>query len=290
MAGIQDPLTELPPPSRLDFEELGNFTLDASSAPPPAFISWDANVEFETPLRPRLLFIASSPSGLHLISHLPEKRLLGSVVLPAEDQSDEGSSKGSLSDDGNIKGRSVYDARNPRKQSVHTCNVYALDGEHASVIMVAVQTPIAEERANTWARAVLEAIAADRVMVVTMLQREHYRGKLSADDEVIFRLETDALRLEKLGKEEATMGHDDDVPYFPSGSIVSGFPAAVLTRCQLLGLKGRLLLSWPESRSSAPSLLVTILNRFPDIQCLDFSSSLQVPFKGKSVSDLEIYM
>ncbi|MCO5611220.1 hypothetical protein L7F22_065471 [Adiantum nelumboides] len=285
MAGVQDPLTDLPPPSRLDFEELSNFTVDAASAPPPAFISWAANVELETPLQPHLLFIASSPSGLHLIDHLPGKLLLGSVVLPAEDHSDERSSKTSLFDDGNIKGRSIYDARNPVKQPVHACNMYALDGEQASVILVAVQSPIAEERANAWARVVLEAIAAERVLVAAMLQREHYRGKLSADDEVVFRLESDALRLEKLGKKELT-----DIPYFSSGSLVSGLAAAVLTRCQLLGSKGRVLLSWPESRSSAPSFLAMALNQFPDMECLDFSSLLQVPFKGKSVSDLDIYM
>eukprot|EP00250_Pteridium_aquilinum_P033979 c6792_g1_i1 orf=448-1365(-) len=304
MAGIQDPLTDLPPPSRLDFEELSNFSFDASSAPslPPAFISWAGDGDLRIPLRPRLLLIASSPSGLHLLQHLTGKQLLCSVILPADNHSDEGnpfsndsSNPDSFSDDGNLKGQSIYDGRNPKRQSAHTCDVYALDGEQASVVMVAVQSPVAEERANSWARVVLEALVPERVLMVAMVQREHFRGKLSADDEVVFRLETDALRTEGSERAQGELSLKDSVreqgivPYFPSGSLISGLPAAVLTRCQLLGLKARLLLSWPEAGSSATSFLASVLHCFPDTTSLDFSCSLQVPFKGKSVADLDIY-
>lgn len=293
MAGTQDPLTDLPPPSRLDFEELSNFGYGALSAIslPPAFIEG----KFTTPLHPRLLFIASSPSGLHLIHNLPGKHLLGSVVLPAENRPNEESRNGNpsgVSDDGNLQTQSIYDARNPKRQSAHVCDMYSLDGEQASVVMVAVHSAVTEERANSWARAVLEAVAAERVIIVDMVQREHFRGKLSADDEVVFRLESDAMRVEGLGKTQGDLSMKDrlfDVPYFPSGSLVSGLPAAVLTRCQLAGLKARLLLSWPEAGISAPSFLASVLKIFPDTKILDFGCSLQVPFKGKLVSDLDIY-
>ncbi|KAH7285108.1 hypothetical protein KP509_33G013300 [Ceratopteris richardii] len=291
MAGIQDPLTDLPPPSRLDLEELSNFPVDASrasSAPSPSIL-WNSNVDVKTPLRPRLLFVASSSSGLHLLRHLPSKMLLGSVVLLGDDSLDAASSHGSISytGDGNIKSPSVYDGRFPQKQFSHHCSIYSLDGQQASIILLPVEKPILEERANAWAKAVLGAIAADTVVVVAMVQREHYRGRLSADDEVIFRLETDAVRI---GEKERVSISDKYVPYFPSGSLVSGLPAAILTRCQHLGLRARLLLSWPEACSSAPLNLVKALKCLPEMKDIDFSYSLEVPFKAKSVSDLDMYI
>lgn len=37
-----------------------------------------------------------------------------------------------------------------------------------------------------------------------------------------------------------------DVEYFPSGSLIDGFGAAVLARCQLMKIRGAMCVSWPE--------------------------------------------
>ncbi|MCO5555532.1 hypothetical protein L7F22_009077 [Adiantum nelumboides] len=92
MARVQDPLTDLPSPSRLDFEELRNFLRLML-----LLLLHQLHLmgyQHRT-LQPHLLFITSSPSGVHLIHHLPGKLLLCSVVLSTEDYSDKGSSKGS---------------------------------------------------------------------------------------------------------------------------------------------------------------------------------------------------
>lgn len=270
MAGTQDPLTDLPPPSRLDFDELSNFNFDAAPAPapPPPFISWTASTaaihgNIKSPLRPRILLVASSASGCHLIHHLPNKHLLGFVILP----------EAALS----------AAAGNRDGHSEQACSLYSLDGQQGSVVLVAVQKSVPEERTHAWARVLLEAIVPESLLMVATVQREHFRGKLSADDHVVFRLETDRQRLQEEGDSRFAL------PYFPTGSLVAGLPAAILTRCQIRGLKARLLLSWPDAGPSAPSLLLSVLQSFPEAMAIDFTPALLVPFKRKSVSDLDIY-
>lgn len=262
MAGMQDPLTDLPPPSRFDFDELSNFSFCASLSDPPSIVF---SPSVDPPRNCKLLLIASTASGCHLLHYLPNKLLLGSVILP-EIPSPRNSPNPSLLD--------------------RACYLYALD-EHPSVVLACIQYSIPPERAYAWVKLVFESIRPEIVLMLAAVQSHHFRGSLSAEDQLMFRLETDRQRL-------ATEGNECTIPYFPSGSLVDGIGAAVLSRCQVRGLQGSLLLSWPDGGASALPLLVSavksLLQNFPEAPAIDFSLSLKAPFKRKCISDSDLYL
>lgn len=47
--------------------------------------------------------------------------------------------------------------------------------------------------------------------------------------------------------------------YFPSGSVVEGLGAALLSRCQMKNIKATLCVSWPESGGSVTSIVKDLL-------------------------------
>eukprot|EP00249_Psilotum_nudum_P013162 c24188_g1_i1 orf=142-948(+) len=268
MAGMQDPLTDLPPPSRLDLHDLNNFT--SLSYPPLSHsISWAPWILpslSQGRLHTGLFLLASSHAACHLLHHSPNKKFLGSV----------GQAEGSVTD------RALHS----RSLHIPACDLYALD-DLASVIIATIQYSVPILQNHAWVKLVFGAIEPENVLMLAPLQSDHFRGKLSADDRLIFKLETDCQRLE-------TSDPELKVPYLPSGSLVDGIAAAVLTHCQLRRLRGRLLLSWPDCNASTLSLLASILSSllevFPAAKALDFSVGKKAHFKWKSVNESTLYI
>ena len=273
MMGTQDPLTDLPPPSRFDIDELSNFSFYGLHTPPPPCISLDDRYGLgELPLRPPVLIVSVSSASFHLFHNLHDKVPIGSIVLPLTPQLPDSSSQ----------------PQDPSLRSDIVCDLCYLnkdEGKNSAVVMC-VPKPVPEERTYALAKLLLDSIVPERLLILASVQMENFRGKLSADDHAIFRMETDTQRSE----EGADGINREDFPYFPSGSVVSGLPAAILTRCQIHGIKARALFSWPDSGPSAPTRLVSALKRFSETKNTDFSSSLIVSFRKKSVSDLDIYL
>ncbi|XP_029129616.1 serine/threonine-protein kinase WNK4-like [Cajanus cajan] len=78
--------------------------------------------------------------------------------------------------------------------------------------------------ALTLARTLLSACMAPRsVLVLDSLQPPNFRGSLSSDDTLTFKLESSAKR-KRVEAEKMLLR----VPYYPSGSVVDGFGAAIL--------------------------------------------------------------
>ena len=90
------------------------------------------------------------------------------------------------------------------------------------------------------------------------VQSRNFRGKLSPDETFAFKLETS---LE--GKEHSDGSSNSlllkGLDYFPSGSMVDGLAATLLSRCQMRNIKGTLCVSWPEFGGSGVSLVKSII-------------------------------
>lgn len=231
---MEDVITEIPPPSRFYQEDLNTFTPPSPPIPSPFLLF--SNPKPKEPLRPSHLIIAISSSSLYIFHHLPSQALVGSLVLPE------------LPFSGNSTEPSLRDK---------SCNIYSIGDGNNSILLVSVQCPVAAERSHIVAKLLIgEQIVPERVLVLDSVQRQNFRGRLSPDDIFAFKLETSSER-KGLGDSIALKGVD----YFPSGSVVEGLAAALLSRCEMRKIKGTLCVTWPEVGSSAVSLVKSLLKK-----------------------------
>ncbi|KAI5678772.1 hypothetical protein M9H77_09722 [Catharanthus roseus] len=247
---MEDVITEIPPPSRFLLEDLNIFTPPSRPLPLPFLLF--SNPGSKEPLSPSLLIIALSSPSLDLFHHLSLKTLIGTLILPE------------IPFSGNSIETSLRDK---------SCNIYALnnaDGSSQSTVVVSVQYPITPKRSLAVAKLLIgKQIVPHRVLILDSLQSRNFRGKLSRDDTLTYKLETSSER--SVSGDGGNSALLKGVDYFPSGSMVDGLGAALLGRCQMRKIKGALLVSWPEFGPPAKSLVKSILLKIlPDV---DFSSS-----------------
>lgn len=87
---------------------------------------------------------------------------------------------------------------------------------------------------------------------VLHMQAEQYRGEADASQELLaFLLRSTPLRQQH----EQSAAAQQAIPYLPSGSIVSGLPAALLTHAELTGLPAELLVVVDQVPSLVPETL-----------------------------------
>ncbi|KAL4360606.1 hypothetical protein GQ457_04G010540 [Hibiscus cannabinus] len=235
---MEDVITEIPPPSRFFQEDLNNFITPSPSLPSPFLVF--SNPKPRKPLRPSLLIIALSSPSLYIFHHLSPKTLIGSLILPEVP----------------LSGISIEHSLSDK-----TCNIYSLNDGDKSILLVSVQHGVSAERSHLIARLLIgEDIVPERVLILDSIQSQNFRGKLSPDETYAFKLETLAERKGSGGGNVASSllkGLD----YFPSGSMIDGLAAALLSRCQLKNIKGTLCVSWPEFGSSVAGLIRSLLQR-----------------------------
>ncbi|KMT08356.1 hypothetical protein BVRB_6g140390 [Beta vulgaris subsp. vulgaris] len=246
---MDDVLTDIPPPSRFFEEDLNIFTPPPPSLPTPSIVLSDPDAN-ET-LRPSLLIFAMSPPSLHIFHHLSSKKLIGTLVLPEIPLS------------GNT---------NAPSSKNKSCNIYALNDTEKPVLIICVEFHVPAARCHTVSKLLLdEKIVPERVLILDSIQIQKFRGKLSRDDTVAYKLETS---VERKGLGESTGGEPllKDMDYFPSGSLVDGLAAALLARCQIRNIRGVLCISWPEFGKPVMDMIRSLLMKdvLPDF---DFSST-----------------
>ncbi|EFJ20045.1 hypothetical protein SELMODRAFT_418784 [Selaginella moellendorffii] len=262
MATHSDPLTELPPPSRFDPEDLELLSDDPSQViPTPApFVAW-RNDEAKI-LRPELLLLGFSRPSCTLLHHIPGKKLLASIVLPGI----------------SMAGNSIA-APSPED---HCCCLYALDGD-CSIVAALVQYRIPPEKYHEWVRVLFAAVNPEAILAMELLQAENFRSRLSVDDPMLFTLETDAMRAEK--REQRIP------PFLPSGSLIDGPAAAVLSYCQMKSLRARLLVSWPERDVSClGKSLQDLTSYLPGARTLGFAQASKASVGKRGISTYELFM
>lgn len=246
---MDDVLTEIPPPSRFSQEDLNNFIPHAPPLPSPFLIF--PKPKPNGPLQASLLIVALSSPSLYIFHHSRAKSLIGSLVIPETPFSGI-SYEPSLSD--------------------KSCNIYTLDDSDSSILLLSVQTSVAPERSHAIAKMLVgEQIVPQRVLILSSVQSQNFRGRLSADEPFALKLETSRERkgsVSDSGDSSLLKG----LEYFPSGSMIDGLAAALLARCEMRNIKGTLCVSWPEFDSSVVSLLKSILRRNV-LPSFDFSLS-----------------
>ncbi|KAJ4710646.1 Fatty acid desaturase (Delta-4 desaturase) [Melia azedarach] len=240
---MEDVLTEIPPPSRFFQEDLNNFTPPSPPLPSPFLLL--SNPKPDVPLHPSLLIVAISSPSLFVFHHISSKTLIGSLIIPEIP----------------FSGNSIEPSLGDK-----SCNIYAISDADNGVLLASVQCPVVAERSHIVAKLLIgEQIIPERVLILDSIQNRNFRGKLSPD-------ETYALKLETSSERRGGSSLLKDVDYFPSGSMVDGLPAALLSRCQLKNIKGTLCVSWPEHGNSAVSLIKSLVQKNV-LPGLDFSLS-----------------
>ncbi|KAK6157739.1 hypothetical protein DH2020_011987 [Rehmannia glutinosa] len=231
---MDDVITDIPPPSRLLLEDLNNFTPPPPHLPSPFLVL--SSAESKKTLRPSLLIIAMSSPSLHFLHHLSSKTLIGTLVLPEIP----------------FAGNSIEPSLRDK-----SCNIYTINDADKMIMFVLVQYSVTSERAHAVARVLIgEKIIPQRVLILDSVQSRNFRGKLSPDETIAFKLET-SLERENVGDVSLVKGFD----YYPSGSVVDGLAAALLSRCQLMKIKGTLCVSWPDLGAPVMSLVKSLLAR-----------------------------
>lgn len=229
---MEDVLTEIPPPSRFFQEDLNNFTPPSPPLPSPFLLF--SNPKPDVPLHPSLLIVAISSPSLFVFHHISSKTLIGSLIIPEIP----------------FSGNSIEPSLGDK-----SCNIYAISDADNRVLLASVQCPVVAERSHIVAKLLIgEQIIPERVLILDSIQNRNFRGKLSPD-------ETYALKLETSSERRGGSSLLKDVDYFPSGSMVDGLPAALLSRCQLKNIKGTLCVSWPEHGNSAVSLIKSLVQK-----------------------------
>lgn len=119
--------------------------------------------------------------------------------------------------------------------------------------MVSVQLPVSPERSNLVSRLLVgQDIVPERVIILDSIQSRNFRGRLSPDEALAAKLETSS-------EKKAAIASRLKLDYFPSGSVVDGLSASLLSRCQLKNIRGALVVSWPEFDPSVVRFLGALL-------------------------------
>lgn len=225
---MEDVLTENPPPSRFFQEDLNNFTPPSPPIPTPFLVFPTTAADLNLPLRPSLLIVAISSPSLHLFHTAASKTLVGTLILPET----------------SFAGNSVLSS--PKDNS---CNIYSLDGNNQT-LLVSVQCPVAADRCHAVAKLLVsDQIVPERVLILDSVQNRNFRGKLSRDEALVFKLETTSERKSK------SVLKDLSLEYLPSASVVDGLGAPLLAKCEMKNIKAVLCVAWPEFGAGVVQLI-----------------------------------
>lgn len=235
---MEDVLTEIPPPSRFFQDDLNNFAPPSPPVPSPFLVF--SNPKPEAPLHPSLLIVAISSPSLYVFHHMSSKSLIGSLIIP-EMPFTGNSIKPSLGD--------------------KSCHIYTVNNASNSILLVSVQCPISAERSHLVASLLVGGqLIPERVLILDSIRSQNFRGKLDPDETYAFKLET-SLERKELGRDSDSSPLLKGLDYFPSGSVIDGLAAALLSKCQIKNIKGMVCVSWPEFGAPVVELVKTLIQK-----------------------------
>ncbi|GIL65913.1 hypothetical protein Vafri_19553 [Volvox africanus] len=216
----------------------------------PALCVWNRRLSkqlFPDGMRCEILIIATCPTSCALMRAIGNKQLLGAVLGPGV----------------SLAGNSLVSGAGDPLASDKVCPIYtlrqappataALPGSalHVDVLLVCCQYEVARERAPVWARSVLEQISCSHAVFLGAMAAEQFRGQGDASqEELIFALRTSASQQRQL-----QAGARGPVPLLPTGTVVGGLPASLLSYCQVHGASADLLVIVEMVLEGRPALL-----------------------------------
>eukprot|EP00271_Cylindrocystis_brebissonii_P001179 TRINITY_DN11480_c0_g1_i1.p1 TRINITY_DN11480_c0_g1~~TRINITY_DN11480_c0_g1_i1.p1 ORF type:complete len:299 (+),score=46.84 TRINITY_DN11480_c0_g1_i1:212-1108(+) len=229
-----DAITEEPPPARTWEDDDTSFGGGRKSVAPITFQLSEAAtpLEVEGKIPASLLLFLFSPEAVALVQHLPcEQALLGELKVPP---------------------CTPVDPMGPPVRSEQKYPVIALGAPPYSAVAVLCDHRLPAARSFEWTRSLFNKIRPERIAILTSLPAATLRGvlrsSLSPGDCTILRLETDACK-KQLSGDNADRGSSlrwREWPVLPSGTLLDGLPAAVLSYAQVRGLPGALAVTVSE--------------------------------------------
>ncbi|GLC37939.1 hypothetical protein PLESTB_001500000 [Pleodorina starrii] len=206
-----------------------------------------------------VLVVATCPTSCALLSALPGKQLLGSVLAPgvslAGNSLGSGSGEPPLPSD---KVCAVYTLQPPSEApAAGTGSGAGLGkGEDDDVLLVCCQYDVPRERALAWARSLLGQVSCRHAVFLGSMAAEQFRGQGDASqEELIFALRTRAAQQKQQQEQRVSK---PPVPLLPTGTVVGGLPAALLSHCQLRGVSAELLVMVEMVAEGRPALLESL--------------------------------
>ncbi|GAQ88760.1 hypothetical protein KFL_004570020 [Klebsormidium nitens] len=251
MALFYDPITDEAGPSRTweedeeEFEELYGSKGEAAYA----FKLLPAAEQHHKggKLQADLLMVGASSASRVLLSHLGEFGDKVGAIYQDINETDEGRRDRSQEDDAS---------------DGHLFQMSAAGGDR--IILVSVPEGVRQEGAAAWARALFGGVSATRTVVLGSIPRSKFLG--AADEgasPVIYTVETSAQRA-------ATGQAGTNVTYLPTGNLVDGVAAAVVSHCQVRNLVATLLVNIDQTSGPDQKMVQALTNEIKE--CLQLQS------------------
>lgn len=177
-----------------------------------------------------LIVVTSKASCSIVMSCFPDRSPLGTIVLPEVA----------------MKGNAVQSSLTDKSCALFAC------GEHGQIILCICLYDLKKERCSALASSLYEiGLPIQQVLVVGSMASDELRGALAdeadpSEGPLLFLLSTLQAREKREGQPEPTL------PFLPSGSIVGGLPAAIVSAAQARGLPADLILHVEMVPSLAP--------------------------------------
>eukprot|EP00798_Chlamydomonas_sp_ICE-L_P014292 gene14292-20269_t len=180
--------------------------------------------EFEPPLRHshrrtlNMVVATTKPSCSLLNNALRgKKQLIGSLVLPEVP----------------MKGNSIEPSLQDR-----TCLIYSCGEDQGGLMMVVCQYEVAPDRAALMTKALFGRVHPQQVLVLGSLSSERYFGEGDASQETLMYVLSTAAAREAREK----LGQKLPMPFLPTGNMVGGLSASILSYCQVRSIKADLVI------------------------------------------------
>ncbi|KAF3789378.1 hypothetical protein EJ110_NYTH18523 [Nymphaea thermarum] len=162
---MEDVIRDFPPPSRLFFDDLNNFSSLPHPLPSPFLLLSNPNAEPSSPLEPSLLIVAVSRLSTFLLHHLRRRALVGTLVLsefsvvanfldssslPFEKGKNNTSGKGLQPSGGEALDVSLEEASRAAVQAVQLCSSEA--GQGISELTASKNSELPSRRSRNYKR------------------------------------------------------------------------------------------------------------------------------------------
>jgi len=225
------------------------------------YVLWNKDMRqrlYPNGIIPDLVIIGTSKASCALLKHVyKDKKVFGTVVLPE------------VSMHGNTAAGSIHDK---------SCLVYTLD-EQGKIMITTCQYNVPAERALAVAKGMLSEICPKHVLVLGSMSSEQMRGGQGdpSQEALLYVLRTAASR--------SSSRQQLQLPHLPTGTLVSGLPAALMTYCQVHCMSAEAVMTV----DMVPSLAALSLQPLAETlaAAVGSVSSLSTPVPGIRLQDVQ---
>lgn len=242
-------------------EELQAQEYAESYSTPPVF-EWSGTREgliADGKVQVRLLVLTTSTSVRSLMTQcLKPEQSIGRVIQPQ------------ILQDAPIALRAMFEGPTGKDSA---CELYIIGGSGSKPVLVAVcRAAVTPERSGAWANGLFAEINPEQVICISSLPARQFVGREDPTQEALhFVLHTSGSGAEQ----------SHGTPLLPTGNLVSGQPAAIMSYCQVHGIPATLLVSLDASplpdSIAVKALAQNIVALLEGTEAMDLAAMLKQP-------------